>query len=42
MPPPPTPIPLMQHWGVNECGIPAEEVTEDLLMATDGKDEASL
>lgn len=31
--PPPTSIPMIQSMGTKLCGIPAEELTEDLLLA---------
>lgn len=41
-PPPPTPIATMQNWGTKECGVPAEEITEEKLLSMDGGSGAPL
>ena len=38
--PPPTPIKTLQHLGINICGVPPEELSEDNLMQ--GEEEQNL
>ena len=38
--PQPTPIKTLQHMGINICGVPREELSEDNLMQ--GEEEQNL
>jgi hypothetical protein len=37
--PPPTPVQVLQHVAVNLCGVPEEEVTQELLQAPSGDED---